>query len=693
MTEKFPCGDCSQEVKSDENSIACDICNRWFHQKCVHMSNLIFSTYACDETLSWTCLNCGLADISTNAINLSLHNDIDENNWQNQHHTSQERVGSLRLVVCNFQSLWNKRNELEDFLKSHKIDILIGSETHLSKNYENSELLPPGFTAARKDRPDGYGGVILIYRDSLKVEILSHKQAEIISLKIATFEKAVIISSCYRSMNNTEEQNQHLINELNLLCKKHKNSPIWIGGDFNLPDINWSDNSITSHQYTKTLNENFIDSFEVCNINQLVTFPTRKKNTLDLLLSNRPAFLKNCVPIPGFGDHDTAVLADIYCHPQRHKPVQRKILCWNRANIDELKNGVGQAVQNLCQLHTTESPANVIWGDIKILTGKALQQHVPSKVTSKRFNQPWFNQECRRAVRMKIRRYRVYKRHKLKGDWIKFQEAAKQCRKVCNATKTNFITTSIDGNKKKLFKFIKSKRRDISGVSPLLDKQGVVQTSDERISELMNEHYCSVFSNDDGKTPAIKDPQGKEIGNLVFTRNGVIKLLTCLDPAKASGPDNIPTRFLKICANEIADALTLLYNACLKQGKVPDDWKHASISPIFKGGNKSRSSPESYRPVSLTSVPCKVMEHVLHSHIMHHLEEFSTITDNQHGFRKKRSCETQLLSLVDKFAKSINQGEQTDAILLDLVRHSTKYVIENYYSNSTTMVSEGKSYR
>ena len=63
----------------------------------------------------------------------------------------------------------------------------------------------------------------------------------------------------------------------------------------------------------------------------------------------------------------------------------------------------------------------------------------------------------------------------MKEDWIKFQEAAKQCRKVCNATKTNFITTSIDGNKKKLFKFIKSKRRDISGVSPLLDKQGVPQ--------------------------------------------------------------------------------------------------------------------------------------------------------------------------------------------------------------------------
>ena len=88
-------------------------------------------------------------------------------------------------------------------------------------------------------------------------------------------------------------------------------------------------------------------------------------------------------------------------------------------------------------------------GDIKILTDKAMEKHVPSKVTSKMFNQPWFNQECRRAVRMKIRWHHVYKRHKLKADWIKFQGAAKQCRKICT-TKTILLKTSIDGNKKKL---------------------------------------------------------------------------------------------------------------------------------------------------------------------------------------------------------------------------------------------------
>ena len=174
--QQFPCEVCNQEVKSDENSIVCDICNQWFHQKCIQMSNSIFSSYIYDETLSWTCLNCGLADITINALNSPSLSDDEEDNSTHQQHVRSKSVGSLQVTVCNFQNIWNKRNELEDFMSSNKIDILIGSNTNLSLNFENSERLPLGFAAVRKDRPDGYGGVILIYKE---VEVISHQQAEI----------------------------------------------------------------------------------------------------------------------------------------------------------------------------------------------------------------------------------------------------------------------------------------------------------------------------------------------------------------------------------------------------------------------------------------------------------------------------------------------------------------------------------
>ena len=141
------------------------------------------------------------------------------------------------------------------------------------------------------------------------------------------------------------------------------------------------------------------------------------------------------------------------------------------------------------------------------------------------------------------------------------------------------------------------------------------------------------------------------------------KLLKGLKHHKASGPDNIPTRFLKEAANELAPALGLIFSASLIQGYVPDDWKTADVTPIFKKGD--RSTPSNYRPISLTAVCRKVMEHILHSQVMQHLDHHNILSDSQYGFRKKRSCDSQLILIIQDLASSLEDGEQIDAVLLD----------------------------
>ena len=89
------------------------------------------------------------------------------------------------------------------------------------------------------------------------------------------------------------------------------------------------------------------------------------------------------------------------------------------------------------------------------------------------------------------------------------------------------------------------------------------------------------------------------------------------------------------------------------------------MAPIFKGGNKECSKAENYRPISLTSITCKVLEHIIHRNIIYHLDQRRILTDVQHGFRKSRSCETQLIKTVNDLAKSLNEGQQVDSILLD----------------------------
>ena len=140
--------------------------------------------------------------------------------------------------------------------------------------------------------------------------------------------------------------------------------------------------------------------------------------------------------------------------------------------------------------------------------------------------------------------------------------------------------------------------------------------------------------------------------------NGIKSLFSALNPYKATGPDNISGRFLK----ELTPALTLLFQASLHQGQGPTIWKDAFITPLFKG---DCSKPSNYRPISLTPICCKIMEHIIHSTVMKHLDMYDILIDAQHGFRKSRSCESQLIMTVQDLANSLNRNEQVDGILLD----------------------------
>ena len=107
----------------------------------------------------------------------------------------------------------------------------------------------------------------------------------------------------------------------------------------------------------------------------------------------------------------------------------------------------------------------------------------------------------------------------------------------------------------------------------------------------------------------------------------------------------------------------MIFQASLDQGKIPTARKQAYISPIFKKGD--RHKPSNYRPVSLTSVYCKILEHIVHNHVMGHLDNNHLLSDVQHGFQKKRSCESQLIMTLQDLANGLNDGEQIDAILFD----------------------------
>ena len=104
------------------------------------------------------------------------------------------------------------------------------------------------------------------------------------------------------------------------------------------------------------------------------------------------------------------------------------------------------------------------------------------------------------------------------------------------------------------------------------------------------------------------------------------------------------THVMKELADELAPALMILFQSSLSSGVVPADWRAAHTTPIFKKGEQY--DPTNYRPASLTSVMCKLLEHIVGSAVMRHFEGHGILNDNQHGFRRGRSCETQLLEFM-----------------------------------------------
>ena len=142
-----------------------------------------------------------------------------------------------------------------------------------------------------------------------------------------------------------------------------------------------------------------------------------------------------------------------------------------------------------------------------------------------------------------------------------------------------------------------------------------------------------------------------------------MNLLKNINAKKANGPDGLSSWVLKEAAEEVAPFLTFIFNQSMSTGKVPSDWKNANVTPILKKGNKAAAC--NYRPISLTAVPCKIMEHVIYHHIMAHLEEHQLLVNFQHGFRRGYSCETQLITIIEQVARYLDNGSQTDLLLLD----------------------------
>uniref|UniRef100_A0A8D0F699 Reverse transcriptase domain-containing protein n=1 Tax=Strix occidentalis caurina TaxID=311401 RepID=A0A8D0F699_STROC len=194
-------------------------------------------------------------------------------------------------------------------------------------------------------------------------------------------------------------------------------------------------------------------------------------------------------------------------------------------------------------------------------------------------------------------------------------------------------------------------------------RTGNLVASDEGKAEVLNAFFASVFNNKTSCIEGIQPPQSDDRdweNDPPAIQERVSDLLHHVDTHKSMGPDGIHPRVLKELAGVLAKPLSIIYQQSWLTEEVPTDWKLANVTPIYKKGRKD--DPGNYRPVSLTSVPGKLMEQLIESTILQHMQDNQGIRPSQHGFMKGL---TNLISFYDRVTCLLDEGKTVDVVYLD----------------------------
>ena len=195
------------------------------------------------------------------------------------------------------------------------------------------------------------------------------------------------------------------------------------------------------------------------------------------------------------------------------------------------------------------------------------------------------------------------------------------------------LVVDLRANPRNIYRYANSQRKD-SQVIPLLKKRdgsGLVESESDQAEEF-NGKITDVFTQIMFNEASLLDRSAPRMNDIAVSTEGVTKLLKDLNPSKAMDPDELHPRILKELAAELGPVFTHLFQQSWETGEIPEEWSLANICPLFKKGDRALAS--NYRPVSLTCILCKLLEHTVYSNIMDHHEKHSLLSDRQHAFRK-----------------------------------------------------------
>ena len=214
---------------------------------------------------------------------------------------------------------------------------------------------------------------------------------------------------------------------------------------------------------------------------------------------------------------------------------------------------------------------------------------------------------------------------------------------------------------------MKSKKTIKESIPKIAREDGSITADSKEIALILNNHFTSVFTKENSDPTIVEnyetETNREKLTEIIISYDDVKKALNKLEYHKSSGPDEIHSPFITNVKEEIIPPLLSIFNKSLNECVVPDIWKSANITPIFKKGDKLKAS--NYRPISLTSIIVKLIEDIIRNKITKHLEENTLLLNSQHGFQRNRSCISNFLEFYDKVSQDYDFYKSLDIVFLD----------------------------
>lgn len=482
-------------------------------------------------------------------------------------------------------------------------------------------------------------------RTSLLRQIENH---ESLTLKLFCSGRTLLLSAVYRAPDAPPRFLKDLRDHLgSFSCKE-----VMIVGDFNLPSVDWR------YPFSNTDRHSdvgfLLDIMLNLDVRQVVTEPTRvcdaSSSILDLAFVTRT--IEECTVSvnPGISDHAMVLLS---CNLEKPCIVPSEIV-----SVKDFSRARDESVLDYLEIKFNSfqgSDVNILWDQFKQICTYCLDNFIPNKTKKTRKSNPWITRE---VLHLKRKLKRIRKRgaaaNIVEAARTAFNEALKRSKwHYFQHTLPNFLNES----PQKFWDFLNQKKKSVDEIQ--ID--GVQIVDKEAIAEHFNSYFHSVFSIPSERV-SLTPVSCSDLEDIVSLQ-GIVAMLLNLKSKTSPGPDGLPNAFLRRYAEVLAPFLACIFRASISSADLPVDWRTARVVPIHKKGDTALIS--NYRPISLTSSCCKMLEHIIANHVITFLTDNNILSSFQHGFRKGFSTVTQLTTVIHNFASVMDKSGQTDVIFLD----------------------------